>query len=107
MGQRVVGSNISAGKENYSPRNLRLILYPWNLRPIKSSIFLIRLPKFELKDEDGTVLGGKRASIQFAHDMKAKANPETPKPVDDVEPKVSNFMEKPIYSLFLLYFQLF
>ena len=88
MGQRLVVSNISAGKENYSPRNLRLILYPWNLRHIKSSIFLIRLPKFELKDEDGTVLGGKRASIQFAHDMKAKANPETPKPVDDVEPKV-------------------
>ena len=45
-------------------------------------IFSNRSPKFEVKDDDGMVLGGKRASIQFAHERsaKARADPELPKP---------------------------
>ena len=52
--------------------------------------FLSRIQPGDLRDEDGVALGGKKASIQFAHNIRKKAedglngNPETEVVLDDV-----------------------
>ena len=41
----------------------------------KKNVF--RIHSGELKDEDGVLLGGKKASIQFAHDLKNEAKDDS------------------------------
>jgi len=55
-----------------------------------SLCFISRIQSGELKDEDGVLLGGKRASIQFAHNLKNKDDSEeisdvTTSPVNDYQ----------------------
>jgi hypothetical protein len=55
-----------------------------------SLCFISRIQSGELKDEDGVLLGGKRASIQFAHNLKNKDDSEeisdvTTSPVSDYQ----------------------
>ena len=54
-----------------------------------SLCFISRIQSGELKDEDGVLLGGKRASIQFAHNLQNKDDSEeisdvTTSPVSDL-----------------------
>lgn len=55
-----------------------------------SLCFISRIQSGELKDEDGVLLGGKRASIQFAHNLKNKDDSDeisdvTTSPVSDYQ----------------------